>query len=375
MLLLFNMGGACIQTLRKWFKDHEYNERQDPLDYAFIHMFPWDNVEWSRSALELDGLTEDDYYSWTDRKRMEYCAARSDYGKTLNALDDALRNRDWFASWDSLEGAFFAKSFDLASTRIDPVSASMLINPWDIRWTSTDWGKSHYCATLWHARVTLSPERVKHIFSWDVPRELRAVITYREWITAEMTSEQVGYEIGKRTPQDERRLVKSYFLSPDAFGERDSPNTTAMRIGAELNTVGMPEPYPADNDRVGGYGLMNMLLANTKAHGMLGDEIWLISSNCPELLSALPVLMRDPKNLDDVLKTDKSAARIEQDVSECARYGLKSMLDPRTLAPYAVRAHEEVVKWTDPTTRALRMREFELKEKNRGKRKQRWRAH
>jgi hypothetical protein len=51
---------------------------------------------------------------------------------------------------------------------------------------------------------------------------------------------------------------------------------------------------------------MYALLANTKAHGMLGDEIWLISSNCPELLNAIPALMRDPKNLDDVLKTDKS---------------------------------------------------------------------
>jgi len=36
--------------------------------------------------------------------------------------------------------------------------------------------------------------------------------------------------------------------------------------------------------------------------------------------------MRDPKNLDDVLKTDKGTAKIEQDVADAARYGLKSML-------------------------------------------------
>ena len=85
--------------------------------------------------------------------------------------------------------------------------------------------------------------------------------------------------------------------------------------------------------------------------------------------------MRDPKNLDDVLKTDKSQAKIEQDVSESARYFLKSLLDPRTLAPYPERAHVEAVKWTDPTTRAIKMREFELKEKKRGRTPHRWRGH
>lgn len=375
MLLLFNMGGACIQTLRKWFHDHEYNERQDPEDYAFIHMFPWDNVEWSRDALEHDRLTEEDYYSWTDKQRMVYCATRSEYGKTLNSLDDALRARDWFASWDSLEGAFFGRAFDLESTRLDPVTVSLLLNDWDVHWTSTDWGKSHFCATLWHAKTLLSPERVKHLLGWEVSRPLTAVISYREYITAEMTSEQVGSEIAKRTPAAERKRHSSYFLSPDAFGERDSPNTTAMKLGAELSLAGMPKPYAADTDRPGGYGLMYALLANTKAHGLLGDEIWLISSNCPELLNAIPTLMRDPKNLDDVLKTDKGQARIEQDISESARYGLKSMLDARTLAPYPVRAREEAAKYVDPTTRAIRMREFELKEKKRGKTRHRWRGH
>lgn len=375
MLLLFNMGGACIQTLRKWFYDREYNERQDPEDYAFIHMFPWDNVEWSRDALAADGLTEEDYYGWTDADRMLYCATRSDYGKTLNSLDDALRNRDWFASWDSLEGAFFGRVFDLASTRLDPVLVPMALNDWDTRWTSTDWGKSHYCATLWHGRTTMSPERIKHLLGWTVSRPLTAIITYREWITNEMTSEQVGRGIGQRTPDAERRQIKDYFLSPDAFGERDSPNTTAMKLGKELRAFGMPEPFPADTDRPGGYGLMYTLLANTKAHGGMGDDIWLISANCAELLAAIPALMRDPKKLDDVLKTDLSQARVEQDVSESARYGLKSLLAPRKTAPYPVRAHEEMVKWQDPTTRAIKMREFELKEKRKVTTQHRWRGH
>ena len=59
------------------------------------------------------------------------------------------------------------------------------------------------------------------------------------------------------------------------------------------------------------------------------DDAMLISSECAELLNAIPALMRDPKNLDDVLKTDLSQAKIEQDCGDGCRYLVKSMLAPK----------------------------------------------
>ena len=55
----------------------------------------------------------------------------------------------------------------------------------------------------------------------------------------------------------------------------------------------------------------------------------LVSSECPEFLNCVPALLRDPKNLDDVLKTDLSTAKIEQDIGDAGRYLLKSMLAPK----------------------------------------------
>jgi hypothetical protein len=121
-------------------------------------------------------------------------------------------------------------------------------------------------------------------------------------------------------------LIKNFYLSPDAFGERDSANTIADNQGAEMKRAKMPLPNPADTDRPGGWSMMHSMLWNTKSHGLTGDTVWLISTECPEVTEAIPVLMRDPKDIDVVLKTDKGQARIEQDVSESARYGLKSML-------------------------------------------------
>ena len=163
MLLLFNMGGAGIQTLRKWFHSHEYNESEDPADFKFLHVYPWDNVEWSRDALAADGLTEDDYYGWSNEQRFEYFITRSDYGKSLNSLDPALRNRDLLGSWESLEGAYFGRAFDRQATMIDATQVSQILKPWSTRWMSQDWGKSHYCATFWHGVQILSPSEVKSI--------------------------------------------------------------------------------------------------------------------------------------------------------------------------------------------------------------------
>lgn len=325
-VLLFNMGGAGIQDLRKVFHLREFNTSEDPEDYAFVHFYPWDNVEWVRSALEHDGLSPKDYYSWTNDERKHYAATRGPYTKGLASDDEAIRQRDWESSWESLEGAFFGRVYDRQSTVIDTSQVAAIIKPWDKRWLSQDWGKAHFCSTLWHSMSTLSPSDAKLILGWDVSKALKVVITYRRLIVNEKTSTEVGQAIVKATPESERLQIKNFYLSPDAFGERDSSNTIADNQGSELRKAHMPLPVRADTDRPGGWSMMHSMLWNTKSHGASGDTVWLISTECPEVSESIPILMRDPKDIDVVLKTDKGQARLEQDVSESARYGLKSML-------------------------------------------------
>ena len=192
MILLFNMGGAGIQTLRKWFHTREFNERETPSDYAFVHVFPWDNVEWVRSELEEDGLSVRAYYSWSDNARMEYAASRGEYTRQLNSEDDAIRARDWFGSWESLEGAYFGKVFSRQDTMISDGQAKKLIKPWDKRWMSQDWGKAHFCSTHWHAKTLIAPSEAREILGWEIEKPLNAVITYRRLIVNEMSSHDVG---------------------------------------------------------------------------------------------------------------------------------------------------------------------------------------
>lgn len=339
MLLAFNMGGVGIGFLRQKFHFKEYSERESASDFAFVHVGPYDNVEWVRPALESQGLTEKDYYSWSADQRKTYCATQSDYGKALVSQDDALVKRDFEGSWESLEGAYFARSFDRDKTVITPEQVRKLVKPWWERWLGEDWGRGHWCPTYWTASGEVSPEEAKKILDWTIHYPIKMVVTYREYIAGgeaasdgggnrELDEEDIGRKIVELTVDNERDLMSDFFLSPDAFAKRQSSNTISEKLGTIMSQHGMPYPRLADNDRIGGWTLMSAMLLSSKRCGSMGDECWLISANCPELVSAIPLAMRDPKNLDDVLKTDLGQAKIEQDVLDAARYSLKSKLAP-----------------------------------------------
>ena len=250
---------------------------------------------------------------------------------------------------------------------ISPRQVGQIIKTWDKRWMAQDWGKAHFNVTHWFSQTLMAPSEIAEVLGWRVEKPLKIVLTYRSIVRSEMTSTQIGREIVAATPEVEREKVRDFFLSPDAFGERDSPNTIDVQIAKELRPFGLPYPEKADTDRPGGWTLMDQLLFNTKMKGQAGDMCWLISSECPELLEAIPILMRDPKDLDVVLKTDKGQARLEQDVSESARYGLKSMLSPGR-KPFEAVMQERLAAVPDVTQKNILRQRLEQDRKG----KQRW---
>ena len=330
LVLLFNMRGSCIQDLRKMF---HLKEVGDPEDYIFFKFDPWDNYYWVQEALKKDGYSVIDYYRWTDDQRKEYAALKGPYTKTLFEGDPVISKADWEGSWDTVEGAYFANSFDLEAVRLNPNLVDQIQKPWANYWLSGDWGEKHYTAILWHYRIALKPTEAAQYLGWTgLTKPINLIVTYREMCVNERTTTEVGRLIVESTPAIEKPLLHAFYLSPECVTE--DPNSVGSQIGKELRPAGLPLPIKADNDRKGGYTLMEKLLKAAKfkgvdPNGIQYEDAWLISSECPQLLAALPILMRDPNNLDSVLKTDLSTAKIEQDISEAARYGLKSMLAPK----------------------------------------------
>ena len=361
-VMFFNMGGSGIQFLKRIFHTKEYKGKERPGDYDFVHAYAWDNVSWVEPALDDDGFTVADYYGWSDQERMEYCLAKSDYGINLNSQDEALRKRDLFGSWNSLEGAYFGAVWDRDIAVISQDQVNALIKPWWNRWMSMDWGRAHYASAHWHARGLVAPEEALKVLGWTVDRPLKLTITYREMVENEQSERDFAKELVARTPEPEKKFIKGFWVSPEIFGKRGSAKTIPEEMDAILGPGGLPGCEHADNDRIGGWSLMYNLLLETKRMGRTGEQCWVIGANCPEVANALPVLMRDPDELEDVEKKDTMA----DDVGDDLRYGMKSALNPRIKAPVAVRAQEVFEAAGSMTAKAMAMRQFAERERNTG---------
>lgn len=286
--------------------------------------------------------------------------------KNLDTLPAKLRIAYAEGRWDVPEGQFFT-NFDRKRVEIPIEAVSGLVEEWWPAWMATDWGFQHWCVTLWATRGLVKPEFAERYLNrkWSTSRHV--VIVYREHVCREVDSPEMAQDLVDKTYAPERKGIKRYFLSPDAKQKRSSQHTHQQEIATVMARNKMPEPEDADDQRVAGWRFCYSMFER--------DEI-LISSECPALLDALPQLEyvgpNEPGDAEDVQKTDD----VSDDVGDCFRYLLKSMLDPRIKAPYQVRAAAEAEKWRhDPSTLALKMREFEVREKKAGKTKRRWRGH
>lgn len=341
LVLSFNMRGYGIQWLKKWFNNDDPH-RKNAEDYVSIKINPWDNSFYVIDKLIEDGYTFKDYFRWTNDQRKEYSSLYGDYTKSLsNLTNDAVRMADWEGTWDSVEGSFFSNVFDLETTRIKSSQVFELKKDWATLFIGQDWGRTHYTVTYWNFRVTLSPSEANRILGWNLQKSINVLVTYKELILNNLESNEIAQEIVNATPKIDRGKIKSFYLGQDAFKTVDSKNTIEMKQSEILRANGMPGATKANWVRVQGWAFMAQLLKATKGKGYYRDsnnnlvqsnDVWLISNECPQLLEAIPKLMRDKDNIEDVEKTDKSKTDINQDSADAARYCIASMLAARAMS-------------------------------------------
>ena len=304
--IFFNPGGVGLQYLKRVFGDRKYKDREDSEDYTFIQAYGWDNVEWVREALKADKKTEKDFYAWTDEERFQYFISRSQYGRDLNALPEALRIGHLLGSLDVFAGQYF-DNFDPES---HVLGADRLgIKPWHAKWMSMDWGFAHPSVVYWHAI------------------EDGVVKTYRERIFQNMGPRAIAQEIVDESRRNQEKY-DAFYLSPDAWAKRTTEDSIAEQMRGVLLPAGLPSPSRADDDRVGGWMLMREMLQYKK---------WVISSSCRNLIETLPLMSRDDTKVEDCVKFDGD------DAADSARYGLKSRLGDNPV-PHDVQLRAELDK-------------------------------
>jgi len=305
MILTCNPGNVGHAFIKRVFLDKEYHEKENAEDYAFLQARAWDNVEWARSALSALGLSATDYYSWPEEKRFQFFIKRTDYGRTLDRLPQALRVGHLLGDWDQFAGQYFS-IFD-RKKHVVPAQ-QVQIEPWQTRWLSADWGFAHNSAIYWHAMTE------------------KGAVTYRECIVNNMSPRVLAQQIVEKTAGEK---IQDFVLSHDAFAARTSEATIALQMGEVLGQNGLPAPIEAEHTRqarISGWQQM---------YSMLESGEWVISDACPRLIECLPTLTRDEKDLEDVLKMEGD------DPADAARYGLYKRVW-RAEKPYENRLAEEV---------------------------------
>src|SRR5437899_7075465 len=302
MILGMNPGGPGHAFVKRIFHDQAYHERENPGDYAFVQAYGWDNIEWCRAALSNDGLSDKDYYSWEDGQRFQYFITRSDYGRTLDRLPASLRIGHLLGRWDVFAGQYF----DIFDPSVHVARPEQLeLKPWNARWLGIDWGFAHDAAVHWCAQ--------------DGAR----TVIYREFVAAGRGPRALAEEIADRSSGEK---IDAIYLSPDAYAKRTSEDTIAQQMEDVFRNRKLPQPSPADDDRVGGWMLM---------YELLRERQLVVCDQCPRLIQTLPMMSRDDKKLEDCVKFEGD------DAADSARYALKSRL-PSRRPPLDVRVAERL---------------------------------
>ena len=274
------------------------------------------------------------------------------YLSTLRALPTRLRRQFLDGDWDDASGAYFS-DFDRETTELahDEFLRMWGQQYWQPIWVSIDWGTVHHAYVAWHTFLTIPiyqlapltpiPENTResrrnliraeleNVNRKDVVPYADIMVTYREYLIKGLGEEALAEEVVRHTPVSERSRITKIFLSPETGFESDLQR--GFRMGSVFVQRNMPRAQAAYNDRVDGWRLMHDKLRDRiPSHfGVDGHQEprvwsgWVVTSQCPQLLDAIPWAVADPDNDGDIIGEGDSPLL---DVLDGARYGIASYI-------------------------------------------------
>lgn len=378
--LFFNPGGIGTEFLRRvfWLKKFHANER--PQDFAFVHLFGWDNYVWFQPL----GMNPKELYGIPDICgnevgispnytccRFHLFVNRTAEGRKLDTMPPTLRAGHLLGSFESFAGQYFAGVWDESRLILSGAQEQTLIQPWWNRWISHDDGFVHHASVLWWTSGKIAPKLFRQVFGIEIPESVTVVVCYRNLTESEVEQGQLVRLIRKKMAVEEARTLSRYFLSVDAWEKDSHGHSTADTIAGECLrklTIRdkdrdlqwtLPVPEQADNGRIGGWRFLYAMMKKTvdvlagKMNPTRQDDdyeregggyskdtpLLFISGNCQDVIDAVPMAIRDDKHpgkQEDIMKVPIKS----DDVLDALRYGAKSMLNPRK-TPFPVVAAEK----------------------------------
>jgi hypothetical protein len=250
---------------------------------------------------------------------------------------DPRRDKVRWGKLDTVTGQYF-DNWELK--RHCRPESDFIFEPWQTYAIGWDYGFGHYAAILWLTKAILKPQQK---YGWLAPRMVN--VFTRELILHETTPADQARAIVAAIPRTEDgegylETVDSVHFSWERFNRTVSDFTVADEVGDLLSMSGLPRPTRSNTDRVAGWQKMYSLL-NT-------DELFVLNT-CPTLAEAIPLLVRDPVKLEDVIKP--KGLSLNDDVADGARYAIAGTLLDAEDVPADVQEQRRLAQIKDPMAR------------------------
>jgi phage terminase large subunit len=263
-----NPGGIGHAWFKRLFIDKEVSNAQD---YVFIPAKVYDN-----HAL---------------------MNANPEYVKTLENLPHDQREAFLHGNWDVFAGQYF-REWRRDTHVIDPIE---LPRSW-FRFCSIDYGYHDPCAIYWHA---VNDQRI---------------YTYRELYINQTNASDIAKKIMELSRGEN---IEYTVASPDMWHKRGGAmvSSDGQMKGESIADIFLDAGVwleKADNDRVIGWTRMREYMKIQPD----GKPLWIIFSNCTNLIRTLPQLVHDERRVEDV------ADGLEDHAAESCRYALMSRPQP-----------------------------------------------
>ena len=381
-----------MEFLRRIFWLKKYEGREKSSNYAFIHIFGWDNYEWFRGQVEIG---EREFY-----RLPSMCALGTEHlgfgrccrfhlfvretkeGQKYNAFPPSIRIGYLLGDFEHFEGQYFAGAYDESRCVLTQDQQNRLIPYWWVRWMSHDWGFRHWGATFWLTAGRVGPVDLQSILGITSDKALDIVIFYREYIAQGLPEPDMARAIAARTPREERERITQFRAGQDVFAERRGIEHSVAEI---FDAILTPDGFPAiraasaaPGSRAhyarlmyNGFRRTSSMRSPNPPQGTEETPLLFIGPNCPALQSAIPTLICDEGNPEDVLGLET----MQDDIYDGAKMGFGYYHEALGKAPVEVRRAEVFNRYEGDehteesrTAQAMAMRRFNESERRSGKR-------
>ncbi len=279
-------------------------------------------------------------------------------------------------------------STEVASSDIDRLS-----KPWWTCWAALEWGFRRNAVCYWCCHGQISGLEAREVLGVNITYPLDLIIFYRELVVTMVPEHDLALEIVRMTPIPERAHLSRFYAGRSVFEQGhgsmrpihrliDEVTVPAhmprlRRLGSSLLSVLTRSATALDvDDCQCGFTVLASSVARRmifdglrRTHSVRSDDppkrpgetpLLLVSSECPELISALPSLESDPKNLEDV----RQIGTVQDDVWSAACNAYRDYPSVVAGKPIEVLRAEAVNRSSDPTQRQLNFLKFNDEHEN-----------